>query len=366
MSIPTTARRGRRAFVLATVAGVAAATLATSGGAQAITSPAAAAPAAGTTADGGKPTPLKAGKYIVTMVAPPAATYGGGVAGMAATRPARGKRLDAKAPAVAKYRQHLLGQQSSLLKSVGVKPSAQYTVTLNGFAAQLSAAQATKLASNKGVISVAPAQRRTPDLFDTPRYLGLQGATGTWNQVGGVDKAGKGVVVGVLDTGVWPENPFFGGAPVRRTTPGGVGSTYTKDGVIHVVKKDGGEFAGACQAGTQFYATTCNNKLVGARYYADGFLDGDAPADVFGPYEFLSPRDGDGHGSHTASTAAGNQITGMCRRRRLRAGRRAWRPRRSSRSTRSAGTAPASGPTAATTPTCVAGDRRRGRATAST
>ena len=107
-----------------------------------------------------------------------------------------------------------------------------------------------------------------------------------------------------------PVNPFFAGAPVKRTTPGGVGSTYLKDGAIHVVKKDGGEFVGACEAGEQFYATTCNSKLVGARYYAEGFI-ANVPADLRGEHEFISPRDGDGHGSHTSSTAVGNQISGM-------------------------------------------------------
>jgi subtilisin family serine protease len=310
VSRPTTARLGRRALTLATVAGVAVATLATSGSALATSSPAVAA-APGTGASGSADaTPLKAGNYVVTMVAPPAATYAGGVAGMAATRPAQGRRLDARTTAVQRYRQHLLGQQSALLRKTGVKATEQYTVALNGFAAKLTAAQAAKLAGSRGVLSVAPDTRRKPDLFDTPGFLGLQGSSGTWNQVGGIDRAGKGVVVGVLDTGIWPENPFFAGAPVKRTTPGGVGSAYRKDGKIHVVKKDGGEFVGECQAGEQFYATTCNSKLVGARFYANGFVNG-VPADKRGEFEFLSPRDGDGHGSHTSSTAVGNQISGM-------------------------------------------------------
>jgi subtilisin family serine protease len=288
---------------------VAVATLATSGSAQATSSPAAAAAATGASgpADAG---PLKAGNYIVTLAAPPAATYGGGVAGMQATRPAQGRRLDARTSAVQRYRNHLLGQQSALLRSAGVRPTAQYTVSLNGFSAHLTAAQAAKLAGNKGVLSVTPDTLRKPDLFESSKFLGLQGPTGGWAQVGGQDKAGKGVVVGVLDTGVWPENPFFAGSPVTRTTPGGVGSTYLKAGVINVVKKDGGTFAGACEAGEEFYATTCNSKLVSARFYADAFI-ANVPADLRGEHEFISPRDGDGHGSHTSSTAVGNPISGM-------------------------------------------------------
>ena len=58
---------------------------------------------------------------------------------------------------------------------------------------------------------------------------------------------------------------------------------------------------GACQAGDGFPVTACNNKLVGARYYVDGF-----GRNNLDPKSHLSPRDDEGHGTHTASTAAGN------------------------------------------------------------
>ena len=58
---------------------------------------------------------------------------------------------------------------------------------------------------------------------------------------------------------------------------------------------------GVCQAGERFSTSDCNNKLIGARYFVDGF-----GRDRVDPSGFLSPRDDDGHGSHTASTAAGN------------------------------------------------------------
>ena len=51
-------------------------------------------------------------------------------------------------------------------------------------------------------------------------------------------------------------------------------------------------------------ATYCNNKLIGARYYIDGFLE-EYDLD---PNEFISPRDADGHGTHIATTAAGNFV----------------------------------------------------------
>jgi len=46
----------------------------------------------------------------------------------------------------------------------------------------------------------------------------------------------------------------------------------------------------------------CNNKLIGARYFKDGFTNNEIKISN----DYLSARDADGHGSHTASTAAGN------------------------------------------------------------
>ncbi|HEV7535783.1 MAG TPA: S8 family serine peptidase, partial [Acidimicrobiia bacterium] len=61
------------------------------------------------------------------------------------------------------------------------------------------------------------------------------------------------------------------------------------------------DWHGTCQAGAGFPATTSNHKLIGARYFADGFGAQNLKAG-----EFLSPRDANGHGSHVAATAAGN------------------------------------------------------------
>ena len=70
-------------------------------------------------------------------------------------------------------------------------------------------------------------------------------------------------------------------------------------------KADGGIFRGVCQPGEKWNVDDCNSKIVGARYYPDAFLDSVPPQERCAA-EFISTRDGDGHGSHTASTAAGN------------------------------------------------------------
>ena len=65
-------------------------------------------------------------------------------------------------------------------------------------------------------------------------------------------------------------------------------------------------FRGQCQLGEEWTADDCNTKLIGARFYPDAFLDSVPPEDR-APTEFISTRDGNGHGTHTASTAAGNR-----------------------------------------------------------
>ncbi|GAA2175217.1 hypothetical protein GCM10009846_24260 [Agrococcus versicolor] len=123
-----------------------------------------------------------------------------------------------------------------------------------------------------------------------------------WAQAGGVEGAGEGVVVGVLDTGIAPENPLFAGEPLG--TDATTGEPYLDaEGQILFQKGDGETFTGTCETGPQFTADMCSTKIVGAQIFLDGF-----GADEIGGegVEVASPRDLDGHGSHTASTAAGN------------------------------------------------------------
>ncbi|KAJ4719934.1 Cucumisin [Melia azedarach] len=84
-------------------------------------------------------------------------------------------------------------------------------------------------------------------------------------------------VIGMIDSGIWPESDSFNGT--------GFGAPPAK-------------WKGTCQGSTNF---TCNNKIIGARYYK---TDGN-----FGPDDIKSPRDEKGHGTHTASTAVGNSVS---------------------------------------------------------
>jgi subtilisin family serine protease len=226
-----------------------------------------------------------AGRYIVTFAEDPVASYAGTTKGFAATRPAAGKHIDPSSAAVVRWQKHLTAVHDAALATVGATKIYDYTVTNNAVAVKLTAQQATKLAATRGVIGLSKDQLAHPDTSLSPHFLGLDAPNGLWAQLGGNTRAGAGVVVGVIDTGIWPESKAFAG-----NTGIPVPSDWT----------------GKCVSGENFPNTSCNDKLIGARYYLEGF--GKKNIDKS---DYLSPRDGDGHGSHTASTAAGNRVTGV-------------------------------------------------------
>ncbi|MBA2386066.1 MAG: S8 family serine peptidase [Acidimicrobiia bacterium] len=226
--------------------------------------------------------------YIVTMADEPAATYEGGTAGIPATAPDTGEKLATKSEAVTQYRDFLNTRHNAALRGASVGQSKKiydYTVTVNGFAADLSGAEAARLQRQPGVLSVAPDTIYQVDTITTPDFLGLTAPGGAWSR----EFKGGNTVIGVVDSGIWPENPSF---------------SDTIDGKLKYGRFE--RWNGTCVTGEQFNSTECNNKLIGARFYAAGW-GGQAGIEKQFPYEYYSPRDADGHGSHTASTAAGNR-----------------------------------------------------------
>lgn len=227
------------------------------------------------------------GRYIVQLSELPASSYDGGVSGMASTRPEAGGKVDPEDPDVVRYRRYLRNKHDKLLSQAGnARKVYDLSLTFNGFVAEMSSADAVRLSRAPGVVNVSKDEIRKLDTVSTPEFLGLTKRSGLWNQLGGPGKngAGKDVVVGVLDTGIWPENPSF--APLG-------------------VKKPPAGWNGVCQTGEEFGPDKCSDKIVGARYYTAGFGGPGAIKERF-PSEYLSARDADGHGSHTSSTAAGN------------------------------------------------------------
>lgn len=226
--------------------------------------------------------------FIVVMAGDPAIAYRGGVAGISATRPSEGAKINLKSAHVQEYTVHLKSMHKNALEAVGATETDNihnYTVALNGFAAWLSEDQADALAMRSDVITVLPDQMKYPTTDSAPKFLKI--SKGPWRR----GYNGEGIVVGVIDTGIWPEHPSFADDGSYGTPP--------------VILDD--SVRSACEFGNAAHnpgdATfSCNNKLIGARQILDTYRSSTgADAD-----EYDSARDDNGHGTHTASTAAGN------------------------------------------------------------
>jgi subtilisin family serine protease len=228
--------------------------------------------------------------YVVQIAGEPIASYAGGVAGIPRTKPADGAKLDKRAWSYAAYREYLRTKRASALRSAGVdagRTVAEYATAFNGFAATLTATEADRLARTTGVVRVWKNEIRHTDTIGTPAFLGLAGDGGVWQrEFGDPAHAGEGVIVGVIDTGYWPESPSFAALPEPRPDQATINAKWFADGVDK------------CDEG-QTSPVACNNKVIGARWYDASGLGGF-------DQEYRSPRDYDGHGSHTASTAAGD------------------------------------------------------------
>ncbi len=234
------------------------------------------APAGASVDDGPTPPSTASDRYVVVMEDEPLVAQFGQ------------DRLETRA---AKNRGRALAKgHEKALKAVGLTVSDtthQYTVSLNGFAVALNDTQLEKMRTTDGVMMVLPDVMRYKQTDSSGDFLGLTGGGGAYSR--GVD--GEGVIVGVIDSGIWPEHPSFADD-----------GSFSDPGVV----LDESQFD-SCDFGNTAHNPNdapfeCNNKLIGARQMLATYraIIGAAPD------EFDSARDDDGHGTHTASTAAGN------------------------------------------------------------
>uniref|UniRef100_A0A0E0JWY0 Subtilisin-like protease n=1 Tax=Oryza punctata TaxID=4537 RepID=A0A0E0JWY0_ORYPU len=161
-----------------------------------------------------------------------------------------------------------------------------YTSHINGFAANLDAAAADEIAGQPGVVSVFPNRGHKLHTTRSWQFLGLAGAGGAtagaaWKKA----RFGEDTIIGNLDTGVWPESQSF-----------------RDDGLGPVPSR----WRGECQKG-QDDAFSCNRKLIGARFFNKGYA---SAVGKLNTSLFDTPRDSDGHGTHTLSTAGGSPVAG--------------------------------------------------------
>ncbi|KAH9606401.1 hypothetical protein KSS87_004623 [Heliosperma pusillum] len=159
-------------------------------------------------------------------------------------------------------------QHISILEQVVNGRSAEETIirsykrSFNGFAAKLTEKEAENLKNSKEVVSVFPS--RTLQLHTTRSWDFMGFPEPTPERL----DAESDIIIGIIDSGIWPESPSF-----------------NDDGLSPVPKK----WKGGCYGGENF---TCNKKIIGARVYT-AFL-----------------RDNDGHGTYGASIAAGRKVEG--------------------------------------------------------
>lgn len=163
-----------------------------------------------------------------------------------------------------------------------------YQNAFHGLAAHLTDEEASQLAQDDAVLSLFPDTVYKLHTTRTPMFLGLN-RDEVVEQVGSrAQNLVHDVIVGVLDTGIWPESQSF-----NDSSMGPVPARWK----------------GSCEAGRGFDpARHCNRKIVGARVFYRGYEAATGKIDE--DTEYKSPRDQDGHGTHTAGTVAGSAVHG--------------------------------------------------------
>ncbi|PON71967.1 Subtilase [Parasponia andersonii] len=162
-----------------------------------------------------------------------------------------------------------------------------YKHGFSGFAAKLTKTQAQTISELPGVVLVIPNQLYKVQTTRSWDYLQLYSRDQTHFEQ--KSKSGDGAIIGLLDTGIWPESEAF--------SDKGLGPIPSR-------------WKGVCESGQNYDgAKHCNRKLIGARYFIKALV-----AEYGKPYnateagDYLSPRDSSGHGTHTSTIAAGSSM----------------------------------------------------------
>ncbi len=243
--------------------------------------------------------------WIIQLSDAPVASYKGGVSGYAAVASQKaGSKVNLKSGAAKQYASYLSSQQAKVLNAArsikaNAAPFHYYKNAFNGMAMQLTQAQAEAVAQLPGVRNVTRAKMLQLNTDVGPQHIG---AGPVWDGTGaGVTAAnlGEGIIAGILDTGINSDHPSF--------------AAIGGDGYEHVNPFGAGVYKGDC-AKPEF-AALCNDKLIGIHSYPE-------ITNAYKDWELLDPNtnapkrpangeDYHGHGSHTASTVAGNVLNSV-------------------------------------------------------
>ncbi|KAJ7958173.1 Subtilisin-like protease [Quillaja saponaria] len=182
------------------------------------------------------------------------------------------------------YHSWYLATLSSVLDNsddLSAKHIYTYSNVMNGFSASLSPTQLEALKSSPGYISSIRDLPAKVDTTHSSQFIGLNHISGAWP----ASNYGKDVIIGLVDTGIWPESESF-----------------KDDGMSDIPSK----WKGECESGTKFNSSLCNKKLIGARFFNKGLIAKNPNITI----TVNSTRDTEGHGTHTSTTAAGNYVGG--------------------------------------------------------
>ncbi|RCV31349.1 hypothetical protein SETIT_6G169800v2 [Setaria italica] len=158
-----------------------------------------------------------------------------------------------------------------------------YSAAFHGFSARMSPAAAAALASAPGVAAVVPERVRRLATTRSPRFLGLLSSPPS--ALLADSDFGADLVIAIVDTGISPAHRSFHDRGLGPVPP---------------------RWRGVCASGPGFPPTSCNRKLVGARFFSKGYEATSGRMNETA--EVRSPLDTDGHGTHTASIAAGRYV----------------------------------------------------------
>ncbi|KAI8556333.1 hypothetical protein RHMOL_Rhmol05G0244700 [Rhododendron molle] len=160
-----------------------------------------------------------------------------------------------------------------------------YTRDINGFAATLDEEEAAAIARHPNVVSVFLNKGKHLHTTHSWEFMLLeQNGVAQHHSLWIKASYGEDIIIGNLDTGVWPESESF--------KDKGFGAIPAK-------------WKGFCENDTST-GVPCNRKLIGARHFNKAYISGGGELNA----STNSPRDNDGHGSHTLSTAGGNFVPG--------------------------------------------------------